>query len=284
MAIWRKVFIQFVLTVVSVILISGLPELILKKSMKAYIGKVGDVCQALLHPEQLKYIRFEQKRAMFPDVFDSYFYSLLILIVSFLLAFLFAQLLTWATFALPDKGRLVIKNILTFMESFPDLLVFALVQIFIVFFYKQTNILLSDVATVGNQRIYVIPIMCLSILPLIYFYKMMVLLAEEESKKPYVEFSLAKGLTMSYVLLYHMTRNTHQSLFHFSKTVLWMMISNLLLVEWIFNINGIMYYLYSDFRAENLAVVLILLSFPFFMLFGLVEYFLSVRFKREVEA
>ncbi|WP_062233012.1 hypothetical protein [Fictibacillus sp. FJAT-27399] len=284
MAIVRKMLIQFVLTVVSIILISGLPVLFLTKSLPLYWGKVKEVGTSLLHPGHLEYIRYKHSRSLFPDFVDPYFYSLTILLTSFILAFFLAQLLTWLTMILPEQIRAAIKNLLTLLESLPDLLVFALVQIFIVFFYKQTNILLSDVASVGEQRIYVIPIMCLTILPLIYFYKMMVLLSEEESRKPYFEFSRAKGLRKIYVLLFHVTRNTHETLFHFSKTVLWFMISNLLLVEWIFNINGITYYLYSDFRPEIMAVVLTFLAFPFFVFFAFLEFFLSIRIRQEVGA
>ncbi len=284
MAIVRKMLIQFVLTVVSIILISGLPVLFLTKNLPLYLGKVKEVGTSLLHPGHLEYIRYKHSRPLFPDFMDPYFYSLTILLTSFILAFFLAQLLTWLTMILPEQIRAAIKNLLTLLESLPDLLVFALVQIFIVFFYKQTNILLSDVASVGEQRIYVIPIMCLTILPLIYFYKMMVLLSEEESRKPYFEFSRAKGLRKIYVLLFHVTRNTHETLFHFSKTVLWFMISNLLLVEWIFNINGITYYLYSDFRPEIMAVVLTFLAFPFFVFFAFLEFFLSIRIRQEVGA
>ncbi|MDN4072282.1 hypothetical protein [Fictibacillus terranigra] len=284
MAILRKMLIQFLLTVVSIVLISGLPDLFLTKNVSSYWEKIKDVSVSLLHPGHLQYIPFKQPRPLFPDFLDPYFYSITILLTAFLLAFFLAQVLAWMTMTLPERVRAVIKNLLTLLESLPDLLVFALVQMFIVFFYKQTSILLSDVASLGEQRIYVIPIMCLMILPFIYFYKMMVLLSEEESKKPYFEFSRAKGLRRTYVLLFHVTRNTYETLFHFSKTVLWFMISNLLLVEWIFNIDGITYYLYSDFRAEIMAVILVFLAIPFFVFFGFLEFLLSIRLRREAGA
>ncbi|MGC4377439.1 ABC transporter permease subunit [Fictibacillus sp. Mic-4] len=282
MKILLKMIIQWILTVVSIILISGLPALIMQKDFRLYVQKVKEVALWLYRAGDMTYFYKGREMPLFPEVLSPYFYSLTILIISLLSAYVMAQLLTWVTLLLPTFLRKLIKNVLTFFESLPDLLVFALMQIFIVYFYKKTHILLSNVAAMGEQRIYIVPIVCLMILPTIYFYKMMVLLAEEESQKPYFEFGRAKGLKDVYVYLFHVTRNTHENLFHFSKTVLWFMISNLLLVEWIFNMNGITHYMYDDFRPEILAICLILIAVPFFVLYALLEWLLSRKMKEEV--
>ncbi|MFG6495614.1 ABC transporter permease subunit [Fictibacillus sp. UD] len=275
MEIIKKLLLQLLLTIISIILISGLPELIINKDVSAYGDKIAVVFNEVLKMNEMIYFNQGKERLFLDDIWSPYFYSLTILFGALFIAFCAAQLLTWGTLMLPMYLRKIIKNVLTFLESLPDLLVFALVQMGIVLIYKKTGILVSNVAALGgDSRIYLVPIACLMILPFVYFYKMMILMTEEEMGKPYVETSLAKGMRRIYVLIVHVTRNTSEGIFHFSKSVLWFMISNLLLVEIIFNIHGITHYMYHDFRPEMLAACLILLVIPFFLIFAVFEWFI----------
>lgn len=284
MKIAKKLLLQLLLTFLSIILISGLPELIMNKNASAYFGKVKAVFIEMLRLNEMIYLNQGTKRPFLEDIWGPYFYSLTILFGALLIAFCFAQVLTWGTLMLPNFLRKIIKNILTFLESLPDLLVFALVQMGIVLIYKKTGVLVSNVASLGAEdRIYIVPITCLMLLPFVYFYKMMILMTEEEMGKQYVETSLAKGMKRLYVLVFHVTRNTSEGIFHFSKSVLWFMISNLLLVEIIFNIHGITHYMYHDFRPEMLAACLILLVIPFFLVFALFEWTI-MRYSKRSEA
>lgn len=284
MKIAKKLLLQLLLTFLSIILISGLPELIMNKNVSAYFGKVKAVFIEMLRLNEMIYLNQGTKRPFLEDIWGPYFYSLTILFGALFIAFCFAQVLTWGTLMLPNFIRKIIKNILTFLESLPDLLVFALVQMGIVLIYKKTGVLVSNVASLGAEdRIYLVPITCLMLLPFVYFYKMMILMTEEEMGKQYVETSLAKGMKRLYVLVFHVTRNTSEGIFHFSKSVLWFMISNLLLVEIIFNIHGITHYMYHDFRPEMLAACLILLVIPFFLIFALFEWTIK-RYSKRSEA
>jgi peptide/nickel transport system permease protein len=284
MKILKRLFIQLAITIVSIILISGLPDLIMKKNFTVYLTKIKTVLNEILHLNKMTYINQGRERMFFPDIIEPYLYSLTILFGALVIAFCIAQVLTWVTLMLPSLLRKGIRNLLTLLESMPDLLVFAIAQMGIVYIYKKTGILLSNVASLGDEKIYLVPIVCLMILPLVYFYKMMVLLSEEEMAKPYVETGLAKGLRRIYVLVIHVTRNTSEGVFHFSKSVLWFMISNLLLVEIIFNIHGLTHYMYHDFRPQILAASLILLVVPFFLFFAVFEWVVNRYTKRGAAA
>lgn len=274
---------QLILTIISIVLISGLPDLIMNKNVAMYFQKIKVVLLDVIHLNEMTYMNQGKQRLFLDDIWSPYLYSLTILFGALFIAFCMAQLLTWCTLMMPMFIRRTVKNILTFLESLPDLLVFALVQMAIVLIFKKTGILVSNVASLGAEdRVYMVPIVCLMILPFVYFYKMMILLSEEELGKSYVEMSLAKGMRRIYVLIVHVTRNTSEGIFHFSKSVLWFMISNLLLVEVIFNIHGITHYMYSDFRPEMLAACLILLVIPFFLLYAVFEWTI-VRFSKRGE-
>jgi peptide/nickel transport system permease protein len=283
MKIIKKLFMQLFLTIISIVLISGLPDLIMNKNVSMYYQKIKSVLLDIIHLNEMTYMNQGKQRLFLEDIWSPYLYSLTILFGALFIAFCIAQLLTWCTLIMSMFIRRIVKNILTFLESLPDLLVFALVQMAIVLIFKKTGLLVSNVASLGSEdRIYIVPIVCLMILPFVYFYKMMILLSEEELGKSYVEMSLAKGMRRIYVLIVHVTRNTSEGIFHFSKSVLWFMISNLLLVEVIFNIHGITHYMYSDFRPEMLAACLILLVIPFFLLYAVFEWTI-VRFSKRGE-
>lgn len=118
---------------------------------------------------------------------------------------------------------------------------------------------------------YIAPILCLSILPTLLFFKLFILLFEEEWGKSYVELARSKGLNNFEVLLKHCTSNVLKSLFFQSKSIVWLSISSLLIIEYLFGINGILYYLRADFSPTGTSFILISIFTPFFFFYTVAE-------------
>lgn len=198
---------------------------------------------------------------LFPYVFEFYGYSLSILFLGFILALVIAVTLIMITFQLSVKKRTALMKLSTILEAVPDLFVIAMAQLFIIFLFKQTGILFFDVVG-AYERPFILPLITYTILPTIFLYRTLTLLFDEELRKPYVELAKGKGLTDFRVLFVHVFRNGLMGLLYHSKMILAFMLSNLIMLEIIFNTRGITWFVYHHPTPEIATVSILLLAIP----------------------
>ncbi|WP_257351986.1 ABC transporter permease subunit [Pseudalkalibacillus decolorationis] len=271
---------RFVLIVFGIILMSGLPTIMPSGgsfilNWSGYLDSVQQVVTGLLTPQDITYNTEGAIRPLMPLLSDTVVYSLIIVMSAILLALFFAGLLTFVTMLLPRKWIKRVKVITFVFESLPDLLIIIMFQIAIVWVYKKTGLLVFDVASLPGERIYMLPIICLSILPMIQYFKVMVSIVEGELEKQYVELARAKGLIQGKILIVHVLRNSMASILNYSKTIIWFMLSNLLVLEYIFNINGIMNFLFEYLSPTVFAISLLSIFIPIFLLLVLGQWVLE---------
>jgi peptide/nickel transport system permease protein len=287
-----KVSRQFLLTIIGIILIGSVPFLIFNPiegkvtfDLIAYSKGIYETVGKIIHFNEITYKLEGTDRALFPNMLDPYFYSLKIIFFAFLISIFIATLITYILMLISSFKRKTTERLIFILESLPDIFVIALVQMFIVWFYQQTEILLFNVASVYGQYAYALPIFCLTILPTIHLLKIMVLLFQDEIDKPYVELAKGKGLSKSFILLVHILRNSLISFFYNSKTIFWFMLSNLLIIEYIFNIYGFSYFLLSFARQspEILTIGIIMMFIPFFVFFTFGQAFIEKVTNGKVE-
>ena len=59
--------------------------------------------------------------------------------------------------------------------------------------YKQTGFRVVSIYAFNDERVYFLSILCMTIVPTLHFFRIIVLFLMEEKNKPYVEFARAKG-------------------------------------------------------------------------------------------
>lgn len=211
-------------------------------------------------------------------------YSFIILFASFLCTFLFGVIVSYFMYLLPNRMKKVVKEILFLMQSIPDVMVIFGFQLLIIWFYKKTNILLID-PMAGVEKVYLLPILFVSLLPGIMLFQMTFLAIEEESKKNYVEFARAKGLSDSWVLLNHILRNVIVTMFSNAHFIFWFIISNQLAVEYLFNIHGYFTFLYEVLKTPDVFFICLLFLFiPFYLIEVIINFnTLKVKGKEQFE-
>ncbi|MFG6495717.1 ABC transporter permease subunit [Fictibacillus sp. UD] len=209
------------------------------------------------------------KYLIFPDIIDKYQYSMTIFFSALLIGLVFALVLTFIATLLPRFLQRAIVGFLTLLESLPDLFIVVALQVSIVYIYKKTGIVIYFYNDFSNP-IYLMPILVLSILPAIQLFKITFLLMQEEQHKLYVTVARAMGLGRLYITLKHVFINIITSLFQYSKTIFVFMLSNLFIVEFVFNLNGIMYLLLNTKGVAFMGTALII-ALPFSLLFEFVE-------------
>jgi peptide/nickel transport system permease protein len=285
-----KWVIQFVVALFSILLISGAPLLITgfqqgKLLWKEYIETLQFHVKSLWNFRDLSvdyYIGRGEVRQVpvFPQLLENISYSLQLLFLALAAAIIFALIGTFITMLLSEKSRSRVKLVFYFLESFPDILIILLAQLSIVIIFQQTGVLVSKIAAIGDDRIYWLPVLCLMILPMIQLYRLSMLTFEAEERQMYVELAKSLGFSKVFILFLHILRNAIISVFFQSKKTMWFMLSNLFILELMFNIPGIMYYMFENLSGILFLVTVLSFFLPVFLLYSLGEWYFLRRMNR----
>ncbi|RBP03392.1 ABC transporter permease subunit [Rossellomorea aquimaris] len=275
---------HFVIVVLGLYLLSGIGSLLaydteLVINVAAYVQRLQQTLTEIMNPSSI-YIYWGEGDKQYPitEVFsNTYFYSFIILFSSFFVAICLAVLFSYILMLLPRKAYRFSERIVDVLDALPDVFIVVLFQLFIIWLFKQTNILVFDIYALGEERIYFLPILCLSVLPIVFLLKQFLFQLKEEESKPYVEFSYSKGFRKSYTVWHHLFRNVWVHFFFHLKPIFLLMLSNLLIIELLFNINGFMQTLLRTATGSPAAFFLgmLLIFVPFFIVFSTGSMILS---------
>ncbi|MGM9988193.1 MAG: ABC transporter permease subunit [Bacillaceae bacterium] len=199
-------------------------------------------------------------------IWEPYVYSCTILAGGLVAAFVLATLLSFVHYMLPSKLQTVLKELLLFVGSIPDVMFIFGMQLFVIWIFKKTELLVVEPFGLFSN-VYALPIFTLAIAPAILLFRGMILAFDEEKGKEYVEYAKAKGLSKTWILFRHIFRNALVTIFSNFQLIIWFAISNLLIIEHLFYIKGYFSYLLSVIREPDIFYVsLSLLFIPFYLL------------------
>lgn len=283
-----KWIIQLIVALVSILLISGAPQLIsgFQKGeflWKEYIETLQFHVLSLLNFKELSVEHFIGREVrqvlVFPQLFENISYSLQLLFLALIAAIIFALVGTFITMLMKETARSRVKLVFYFLESFPDILIILLAQLVVVVIFEQTGVLVSKIAVI-DERIYWLPVLCLMLLPMIQLYRLSMLTFEAEERQMYVELARSLGFGKLFILFLHIFRNAIISVFFQSKKTMWFMLSNLFILELMFHIPGIMYYMYEHLSGILFLVTVLSFFLPVFLLYSLGEWYFMRRTNR----
>ncbi|MBZ5202176.1 peptide ABC transporter permease [Planomicrobium chinense] len=89
----------------------------------------------------------------------------------------------------------------------------------------------------------------------------------------YVELARSLGFSRAFIVLVHMFRNAVISVFFQSKKTLWFMLSNLFVLELMFNMPGIMLFMKDNISPEVFLVAVFSFFIPMFLVYSIGEWF-----------
>ncbi|MGD7022382.1 ABC transporter permease subunit [Rossellomorea vietnamensis] len=289
MKVYQRVML-FAVSLAGIVLAGGLPALLSGLNEKTlnfnqYWQVVQGIINDLLNPGSLAYtvIGGQKERDLFPYLFDPILYSLTVLFSSFFLALIFALVFTVVSMLFNDRIRSRIKLALYFLEALPDLLIILVAQLTIVYFYKKTGLLLFNTASTYEEKAYFLPILLLAILPAVQLFRVSILSFETEIQKDYVLLARSIGVGKLVILISHILRNSIVSVFFQSKKTVWFMLSNLFVIELLFNIPGITRFLMSTMQPILFVLSLLSIFIPLYIFYNLGEMILSNKANRGEE-
>lgn len=193
-------------------------------------------------------------------IIEPYSYTSLLIICILMLSIIIGVLLSLVTILLPEKLKNVVHQIVFFIESIPDVVLIFSIQLGIIWIFKKSAVLLVNPIG-GPQDVYLLPILVTSILPSIMLFQITIISLEEEKDKAYVEFAYSKGLSSAGILLIHIFRNVSVTVFSKIQFLLWFIISNLLITEYLFNMKGLFSFIYRNLHSSEVLVICLLMIF-----------------------
>ncbi|OIK12250.1 ABC transporter permease subunit, partial [Bacillus sp. MUM 13] len=200
----------------------------------------------------------------------AYTYSMTILLISLILSMIIAVLVTFIYIYLPRKAKRIVMKIITITEILPDIFIIISIQYLIIYIYKHTGIKIFQLYGFSSN-IYVIPIFCLMIIPLFMLIRLLIAITEEEYEKMYVEFAVATGVSRSQIFFKHVFRNLCYSLLQYLTVIYWVMLSSLIIIEYLFQMKGFTLLMYRFMSEDVLAIGIILILIPYGIIFLLIK-------------
>ncbi|MDQ0198708.1 ABC transporter permease subunit [Neobacillus ginsengisoli] len=271
MIVIRRTFsliLQCMIAIEILIFIGVFPVLFanLSFNLKQYLQTVYQVSVRLF---TFKLFTLNGHISLFPSIFARYLDSMRILGLGIIVASIIAFLFAYLALILFRKRINVFKKLLELAESIPDLMFILLLQMAVILLYKKTGIKIAQVVTFREKTI-LLPVISIAVPISFYITKVLIHHIEEELEKNYITLAKSKGFSFFYILNIHVLRNIAEGMFGTSKTIFWSMLSTLLVIDYLFNMNGLLRMMLSGTDAFIIGSILIFI--PFFILYRIYEW------------
>ncbi|WP_226085870.1 ABC transporter permease subunit [Mesobacillus sp. S13] len=267
-----RLVLQYIAGVFLFIVIGSLPVLLrnLTFDMEGYFNSVKDLTVKVFTLSNLTY---DGQHEMLPAVLGRFFYSMKTLGMGLFAATVMAFLLSYVIVLFFEKKKDYILSFIEIIRSIPDVLWMFLLQAGVVWIFKTFGVKFIQTTSLGSDhQAVLLPLISLSLPIFLFLTQIIVLKIFEELDKPYILLAKAKGLSYFYMLNIHVVRNISQDLKEHFKTIVWMMLSTLVMVEYIFNLNGLMLFNIRYVSVELFVFSCILFFTPFFLIYRLLDF------------
>ncbi|KEZ48605.1 ABC transporter permease subunit [Metabacillus indicus] len=261
---------QILLSIAVLILIGSLPVFIngFQFDPAGYAEKTAEIAMQLLMLHEMTY----EGVPMVPIIAERAGITIPIFLGGVAAAFFFSFVTAYAALMLMRKNLKKITKLLGILEAVPDVMIFVLLQIGVIAFLKATGIKLAQFATTGSEnQAVLLPILCIALPVSFFLSKMLIQYITEELDKSYIELVRSMGFSYSYILNMHVMRNIAGALFGSAKTVFWSMLSTMAVVEYLFNLNGLLSFVFIASTPEVFTLSCITLFIPLFILYRVFE-------------
>lgn len=148
------------------------------------------------------------------------------------------------------KGDLrTLVTLITF--SLPDVLIVLCGMLLITYISKSDS--MRQFIDLKLLRGFIIPLMTLSIIPMVYISRISFIVVQEEIKKGYVVAARSKGLSKFQVFTKHILVAVVFKVIDSIPTLITIIISNLIVVEYLLNYKGILFNLYRFYEGHDVT-------------------------------
>ncbi|PEV42529.1 peptide ABC transporter permease [Bacillus thuringiensis] len=267
---------QLLAAILCIICLGALPRLFkgLQIDLIGFWKTIVFIGGKLLRPWEITF-GFRDSRKLFPQIWIHYSETMIVFLSAFLLSLLIAYVLVVWVLQRSHMKQKMWNGVFLTLESIPDILLILLSQLLVVIVFQKTGFMPIKLAGLGEERVRLLPIICLTIPTTLLFIKLLLLRFKEEMEKDYSIFAKSKGLSLQHILTHHVSRNVLLTTIYYAKTNILFMLSNLYIIEWIFNTYGMFVFVKENSKLEIFTVSLVILYVPLFILFRILHTLLQ---------
>ncbi|EPC8408357.1 MULTISPECIES: ABC transporter permease subunit [Bacillus] len=267
---------QLLAAILCIICLGALPRLFkgLQIDLIGFWNTIVFIGGKLLRPWEITF-GFRDSRKLFPQIWIHYSETMIVFLSAFLLSLLIAYVLVVWVLQRSHMKQKMWNGVFLTLESIPDILLILLSQLLVVIIFQKTGFMPIKLAGLGEERVRLLPIICLTIPTTLLFIKLLLLRFKEEMEKDYSIFAKSKGLSLQHILTHHVSRNVLLTTIYYAKTNILFMLSNLYIIEWIFNTYGMFVFVKENSKLEIFTVSLVILYVPLFILFRILHTLLQ---------
>lgn len=267
---------QLLAAILCIICLGALPRLFkgLQIDLIGFWNTIVFIGGKLLRPWEITF-GFRDSRKLFPQIWIHYSETMIVFLSAFLLSLLIAYVLVVWVLQRSHMKQKMWNGVFLTLESIPDILLILLSQLLVVIVFQKTGFMPIKLAGLGEERVRLLPIICLTIPTTLLFIKLLLLRFKEEMEKDYSIFTKSKGLSLQHILTHHVSRNVLLTTIYYAKTNILFMLSNLYIIEWIFNTYGMFVFVKENSKLEIFTVSLVILYVPLFILFRILHTLLQ---------
>lgn len=212
-----------------------------------------------------------------PQVINAFSNSYKILGISLVTIIAFGSLIAFLVVLSPIRLRSILLRFLDYFESLPDLLFIFAINMLNIFLLKEFNIKIFPMYGFGSARPVAFPVIVISFLPAVLFGLYLLKNIEEEEEEQYIHFGMAKGLSKIYLYSIYMIRNILPVFTIKFRMLLYMLLSNLILVEHMYHYeitltNLIMMEMFMGKNALTLIYSIVIFILPAILLEYLIKF------------
>ena len=146
------------------------------------------------------------------------------------------------------KSKLGSLATLVFFSIPEVLIVLVVLYLYTIFIKAFPNI--KDVLPLND---FILPLLTLSIIPTIYVSRMTLIAIEEEMSKDYIKNEKAKGFSRKKIIFVELLPAVVFKIVDVMPTIVTMLFSNMIIVEYLFNYQGILYYLIYLYNRQDVT-------------------------------
>lgn len=181
------------------------------------------------------------------------------------------------------QSNFKLLSTVTFL-SVPDVFVIIIIQSLVVWLYKH-NIRIFPLAGADTWKHAVLPIMSLSLIPMAYIARITAMSFDKIYEQDYIKTALGKGASSTRIIWIHAFRNAIVDIVGSFSSITAILISSLLLIEYMFYYPGIAQSMYSLYERNSsnavigLAIILGMIYFIIDTLFKILKYILTPKLR-----
>jgi ABC-type dipeptide/oligopeptide/nickel transport system permease component len=195
------------------------------------------------------------------DGADQYYYSMSLLSISLLIVSIAGILISTFIMMFPSFVRTRLQRLIDFTTTTPELVIIFLLQYVAIYAYKTFDIKLFRLYGTVHNEPYFVPIIIITFLPTIFLIQFLIKEYIKEEQREYVLFARAKGIPLWTIYVKHMIRNIFPYFLIHLRTIIWFLLTNVFVVENLFNMQGIKGVQQYMFRERGMDFILELMLF-----------------------